>query len=237
VVTGGFRVAGRETGGAGGADRVPPSPFGGSATRGPTDEPLDVDVAEDPVLVALARPAKPIAAIAEKTAESVSETAMATRVIRETARMPFSRVRPILFRFPAVRLLDRMPVMRRRLGHGGLSSVGILFEIHVKALKCRRAPSSLAGRSRFKRDSNQSLTSSAYHLTRSPRASAPSIDEVAAWVEPTNDVSEASDPRLLDRLPQSGSPQAARRREPKTRASRRRGAERGSRSGRSLSSG
>jgi hypothetical protein len=111
---------------------VPAPPFGGSATRAPV-EPPGVDVAEDPPLVALARPAKPIAAIAEKTAESVSETAMATRVISETDRMPFSRVRPILFGFPAVRL-DGLPVTRRSVGHGGLGSVGIRFEIHVKDL-------------------------------------------------------------------------------------------------------
>jgi hypothetical protein len=133
-VTGGAWTTGCETGGAAGAEREPPSPFGGSATRTPFDAPSAADVAEDPLVVALARPANPNAAIAEKTAESVNDTATAIRVIREADRMPFSRVRPIRGRFPAPGPLDRIPVMRHSLRQGGSDPIGISLEIDVKAL-------------------------------------------------------------------------------------------------------
>jgi len=97
--------------------------LGGSATRTPAEEPFGAVVREDPAVVALARPANPIAAIAEKTAESTSDTATASRVTRETDRIPFSRVRPIRGRFREPETFDRTPVMRRSLGHGGSNSI------------------------------------------------------------------------------------------------------------------
>ncbi len=123
---------GCEIGGATGTEGAPGSPFGGIATRTPVDEPLTDEVAADAPVLALARPPNPIAAIVEKTAESVSETATVMRVIRDTDRMPVSRVWPILLRFRAG-LLDRMPVISSSVHNGGLSSFGISFEIDVKA--------------------------------------------------------------------------------------------------------
>jgi hypothetical protein len=55
-------------------------------------------------------------------------------VIREADRMPFSRVRPIRDRFWASVPLERIPVMRHSLLHGGSDSVGISLEVDVKAL-------------------------------------------------------------------------------------------------------
>jgi hypothetical protein len=82
---------GCETGGVIGGDGARGSSVGGSATRTPLVGFLVVEVAAVPLVLAFARPANPIAAIAEKTAESVKEAATAMRVIRETDRMPFSR--------------------------------------------------------------------------------------------------------------------------------------------------
>jgi hypothetical protein len=116
--------------------------------RTPVDEPPDADVAEDPPFVPLDRPAKPNAATAEKTAESVKDTATATRVIRDTDRMPFSRARPI-----RGRSLDRIWVIRHSLRHGGSRSIGISLEIDVKARtatgrcekRCLSSPRTMAG--------------------------------------------------------------------------------------------
>ena len=90
-MTGGGAWTGYEIGGATGTS-APPSPVGGSATRSPVDDPrADVVPDDDPVPVALAWPAKPRAATAERAAVSASETATVTRVTLETDRIPRSR--------------------------------------------------------------------------------------------------------------------------------------------------
>jgi hypothetical protein len=86
---------GADTGGA----RVPPLPLGGSATRTVLAPAADVVVVE-PVEVddELECPENPMAATAENTTVSTTETAALTRVKRETERMPLARTRPRLDR-------------------------------------------------------------------------------------------------------------------------------------------
>lgn len=86
-------------------------------------------VTDDPLAFALVLPANPMAAMAENTAESISDTATVRRVILETDRMPLSRIWPTRGRFLDPKSLERALFMSTILMTGVLSSLGNIFEM------------------------------------------------------------------------------------------------------------
>ena len=83
---------------------------------------------DDPVPVALACPAKPMAATADRAAVSVIETAMVTRVTLETDRIPRSRTWALRRVDEDPFRLVRISLMRHSLGRGPLGLIGNALE-------------------------------------------------------------------------------------------------------------
>ena len=83
---------------------------------------------EDPAPAALAWPAKPRAATADRAAVSVSETATVTRVTVDTDRIPRSRTWALRRVDEDPFRLVRMSLMRHSLGRGPLGLIGNALE-------------------------------------------------------------------------------------------------------------